>query len=157
MMQHDYSTPIGILRAESDGTALERLDLIRNAPSCSESDSLPLFDRLGQWLEDFFSGKEPAISLPLSPKGTDFQMTVWKLLREIPYGETTSYGAIAGRIAAERGIGKMSAQAVGNAVGKNPILILIPCHRVIGSDGSLTGFGCGLDLKEFLLNVEKPE
>lgn len=90
----------------------------------------------------------------LQAHGTDFQRDVWELLRQIPYGETTTYGAIARELAARTPRGRMSAQAVGGAVGRNPIAILIPCHRVIGSDGSLTGYAAGVDKKQALLKLE---
>ena len=106
-----------------------------------------------RWLDLYFAGKEPHFMPALSPDGTAFQQAVWEILRTIPYGETTTYGAIAKRL--EKNTGKrMSAQAVGGAVGRNPISILIPCHRVIGADGGLTGYAGGLDKKEYLLGLE---
>ena len=111
----------------------------------------PVFVTLKTWLEDYFAGKKPKIKIPLSPKGTDFQQAVWKQLLKIPYGKTTSYGAIAVNLA---GGSKGSAQAVGGAVGHNPISLLIPCHRVMGADGSLTGYAGGLDKKRALLELE---
>lgn len=109
-----------------------------------------------EWLEQYFAGENPMISkLPLAPQGSEFRRLVWKILCEIPYGETTTYGAIAKQAAALRGAGSMSAQAVGGAVGHNPISIIIPCHRVVGSDGSLTGYAGGIDKKIWLLNHEK--
>lgn len=107
-----------------------------------------------KWLDIYFSGNIPDFLPPLSLKGTDFQMCVWQKLSRIPYGKTVSYGALAKDIAAETGKEKMSARAVGNAVGKNPIAIIIPCHRVIGADGSLTGFAGGLEIKKELLRLE---
>ena len=106
-----------------------------------------------RWLDLYFAGKEPDFSPALNPTGTTFQMLVWAILQTIPYGGTTTYGAIAKRL--EKSTGKrMSAQAVGGAVGRNPISILIPCHRVIGADGSLTGYAGGLNKKEYLLRTE---
>lgn len=107
-----------------------------------------------EWLDIYFSGKAPDFTPPLHPMGTPFQMEVWSILRTIPYGTTTTYGEIAKQIAARRGIPKMSAQAVGGAVGRNKIGIIIPCHRVIGADGSLTGYAGGLDRKIQLLEAE---
>jgi len=106
------------------------------------------------WLDAYFSGKRPAVSIPLRPKGTAFQMEVWSLLREIPYGETRTYGLLARELARRHKLPHMSAQAVGGAVGRNPISILIPCHRCIGADGSLTGYAGGLDRKRALLKLE---
>lgn len=108
-----------------------------------------------KWLDKYFNGEKPPISeLDLAPEGTEFRLEVWKILLEIPYGKTITYKDIADKIALKRGISKMSAQAVGGAVGHNPIAIIIPCHRVIGSDGSLTGYAAGLDKKIFLLEHE---
>ena len=106
-----------------------------------------------RWLDVYFSGRKPDFTPPTAPAGTAFQQSVWEILRTIPYGETTTYGAIARRIEQNTGC-RMSAQAVGGAVGRNPISILIPCHRVIGADGSLTGYAGGLDKKERLLQWE---
>lgn len=114
-----------------------------------------LFIELKNWLEEYFKGEESKINFPMAPKGTDFQKIVWKFLMEIPFGQTTTYGTIAKKVAAEIGKKSMSAQAVGGAVGRNPISILIPCHRVIGADKNLTGYDGGLDKKEALLNIEK--
>jgi len=107
-----------------------------------------------RWLDEYFSGRQPAVSVPLHPGGTAFQMEVWALLREIPYGETRTYGCLAQKLAQRRSLAHMSAQAVGGAVGRNPISILIPCHRCIGADGSLTGYAGGLDRKKALLKLE---
>lgn len=114
-----------------------------------------LIRRAKLWLDIYFSGRKPDFTVPLRQEGTPFQRRVWEILQDIPYGETTSYGEIARQIAKERGIPRMAAQAVGGAVGRNRILIMIPCHRVIGSDSSLTGFGGGLERKAALLALEK--
>lgn len=107
------------------------------------------------WLDRFFAGQQPSPdSLPLAPKGTPFRQEVWGILCRIPYGQTTTYAAIAAELARNRGIPRMSAQAVGGAVGHNPISILIPCHRVVGTDGSLTGYAGGLERKQWLLTFE---
>ncbi|MCI9156887.1 MAG: methylated-DNA--[protein]-cysteine S-methyltransferase, partial [Lawsonibacter sp.] len=109
----------------------------------------------GLWLDRYFAGERPAISeLPLAPIGSEFRKEVWQVLCEIPYGETTTYGEISQKIAARRGLERMSAQAVGGAVGHNPISIIVPCHRVVGSNGSLTGYAGGLQKKIKLLTHE---
>jgi len=115
----------------------------------------PIFQALRHSLSRYFSGEEAADQPPLAPQGTPFQMTVWRELLKIPYGETTSYGQIARAIARQAGVESMSAQAVGGAVGHNPISILIPCHRVVGSDSRLTGYAGGVERKEALLRLER--
>ena len=116
--------------------------------------ALPVFEQTEQWLQIYFSGKEPVFSVPLHFSGTDFQKEVWKLLCTIPYGQTTTYGEIASRLALQKGLPHMSAQAVGGAVGPNKISVLVPCHRVLGSNGSLTGYAGGLEKKKYLLELE---
>lgn len=117
-------------------------------------DELPLFEEARDWFRRYFAGERPGPrELPLAPRGSAFQLRVWKILMEIPYGHTVTYGDIATRIASETG-GNMSAQAVGGAVGRNPICIIIPCHRVVGAKGNLTGFGGGLATKIKLLEHE---
>lgn len=106
------------------------------------------------WLDIYFAGNEPDFTPPLHPIGSPFRQAVWRLLLEIPYGETTTYGALARRLAAEEGLERMSAQAVGGAVGHNEISLIIPCHRVVGSNGSLTGYAGGIDKKVRLLELE---
>ncbi len=108
-----------------------------------------------QWLDLYFSGKEPHFTPPLHFTGTAFQNEVWELLCSIPYGQTTTYGEIAKRLAAQRGLCRMSAQAVGGAVGRNPISIIVPCHRVLSANGNLTGYAGGLDKKRALLEWER--
>ena len=115
----------------------------------------PILEDTKRWLDLYFSGKEPDFMPPLHPSGTPFQMEIWDILREIPYGTTMTYGAVAKEIARRRGIPRMSAQAAGGAVGHNPVSILIPCHRVVGSNGSLTGYAGGIDRKIKLLALEK--
>ncbi|MDL2211354.1 methylated-DNA--[protein]-cysteine S-methyltransferase [Erysipelotrichaceae bacterium OttesenSCG-928-M19] len=120
-----------------------------------ENNELAIFIKAKQWLDDYFSGKKPELSqLSLKPKGTEFQQDVWQILCEIPYGTLSTYGEIAKKIAAKKGLTSMSAQAVGGAVGHNPISVIIPCHRVVGSNGSLTGFAGGIDKKVKLLELE---
>jgi len=152
-----YNSPLGGITLTSDGMALTGLyfDGERDFPDLSpgRKKDLPLFGEVMRWLDLYFDGKEPDFSPALNPTGTAFQMSVWAILRTIPYGETTNYGAIAKRL--EKKTGKrMSAQAVGGAVGRNPISIIVPCHRVIGANGSLTGYAGGLDKKEYLLELE---
>lgn len=108
-----------------------------------------------RWLDVYFAGKEPDFLPPLHPIGSAFRQEVWQLLLEIPYGQTTTYGALARRLAERRGLRHMSAQAVGGAVGHNEISILIPCHRVVGTSGSLTGYAGGIDKKLSLLRLEQ--
>lgn len=115
----------------------------------------PIFLQTIQWLDRYFAGKQPSPDeLSLAPMGSPFRQAVWKHLCQIPYGETTTYGAIARTMAAEMGRASMSAQAVGGAVGHNPISIIIPCHRVLGSDGGLIGYAGGLAVKQWLLELE---
>ena len=152
-----YTSPLGGITLASDGMALTGLyfDGERDFPdlSAAHKKDLPVFGEVMRWLDLYFAGKEPDFMPPLAPVGTTFQQAVWEILKTIPYGGTTTYGAIAKRL--EKSTGKrMSAQAVGGAVGRNPISILIPCHRVIGADGSLTGYAGGLDKKEYLLGLE---
>ena len=152
-----YTSPLGGITLASDGIALTGL-YFDGEPGCPPYDAahkknLPVFGEVMRWLVLYFAGKEPDIMPVLNPTGTAFQQAVWDILRTIPYGGTTTYGAIAKRL--EKVTGKrMSAQAVGGAVGRNPISILIPCHRVIGADGSLTGYAGGLDKKAYLLGLE---
>lgn len=110
-----------------------------------------------RWLDVYFAGKEPDFLPPLHPIGSAFRQEVWQLLLEIPYGQTTTYGALARRLAERRGLRHMSAQAVGGAVGHNEISILIPCHRVVGMSGSLTGYAGGIDKKLSLLRLEQAD
>lgn len=106
------------------------------------------------FLDVYFKGKEPDFMPPVHMTGTPFQIEVWEILRRIPYGETVTYGEIAKKLAGERGLSEMSARAVGGAVGRNRISVIIPCHRVVGSGGSLTGYAGGIDRKKKLLTLE---
>jgi len=152
-------TPLDSIQAAAQGEALRGLWFIgqKYFPSGTENwinkPDHPVLVSLKALLKEYFAHENPKIQIPLSPKGTDFQQAVWKLLLEIPYGKTTTYGAIAKQLTA-KGI-KASAQAVGGAVGHNPISLLIPCHRVLGANGSLTGYAGGLDKKRALLELEK--
>lgn len=153
-------TPLGAAVAAAVGDALTGLWFVgqkyypANTGSWLDAPDNPVFKTLRAWLADYFSGVDKPHHLRLEPRGTLFQWEVWNVLLEIPYGQVTTYGAIAGKIAASRNLPSMSAQAVGGAVGHNPISILIPCHRVVGSSGSLTGYAGGLVKKEALLRLE---
>lgn len=118
---------------------------------------LPVFGQAKRWLELYFSGKRPDFTVPLHWTGTAFQEEVWELLLGIPYGETRTYGALAKELAAKKGLPHLSAQAVGGAVGHNKISIIVPCHRVVGANGSLTGYAGGIDKKRMLLALEQAE
>ena len=154
-------TPLGEVRLRSDGKSLTGLWFVGQVndakynPDIEIKDDLPIFEQVETWLESYFSGKQTPITIPLQPKGTNFQERVLQILQEIPYGETMTYGEIAQRIAKEKGVATYSAQAVGQAVGKNPISILIPCHRVLGKNGTLTGYAGGVHRKEQLLKLER--
>lgn len=156
-----YDSPLGRIMLASDGHALTGLWFegqkyfgVKLDPDHEEK-NLPVFGQVEQWLDLYFDGKEPVFMPPLSMKGTLFQKEVWEELLAVPFGQTTTYTEIAVKIAKRRGIASMSAQAVGNAVAHNPISLIIPCHRVVGSDGSLTGYAGGLDKKEWLLAMER--
>ena len=162
IFQAKYDSPLGMLTMASEGDALIGLWMETQTyfPSTvkeemiSEED-LPVFKMTKQWLDRYFGGERPASAeLPLSPRGSSFQREVWKMLCEIPYGGWITYGEIAARIALKRENKNMSPQAVGGAVGHNPISIIIPCHRVIGAKGQLTGYTGGLDKKIRLLEHE---
>ena len=139
----------------SDGLSLTELSFTDNFCEENASGELPVFNDTRRWLDMYFAGQVPDFLPRLSPQGTAFRQSVWNMLLAIPYGQTTSYGEIAAEIGRRRQTEKMSAQAVGGAVGHNPIAIIIPCHRVIGKDGSLTGYGGGLWRKEWLLQLER--
>ena len=120
-----------------------------------EEKNMPVFNKTKQWLDIYFKGKEPDFMPELHLTGSPFQISVWELLQKIPYGKTTTYSEIALEIARQRNIKSMSAQAVGQAVGHNKISVIIPCHRVIGASGSLTGYAAGIDKKLQLMRIEK--
>lgn len=122
-----------------------------------EEKALPVFEQTKDWLDIYFSGREVTFTPTLHMMGSDFQISVWEILRDIPYGKTMTYGEIARRIAKQKGLPRMSAQAVGGAVGHNEISLIIPCHRVIGSNGSLTGYAGGIDKKKKLLSLEQAD
>jgi len=155
-----YNSPLGKLTLVSDGKSLTGLYIegqkYFNCPDFAKiKDDLDVFKNVKLWLEKYFKGKKPDISkLPLAPEGSPFRQEVWEILCKIPYGKTTTYGDIARDLARKRGVLKMSAQAVGGAVGHNPVSIIIPCHRVLGKNGSLTGYAGGIEKKIKLLELE---
>lgn len=153
----DYSSPIGKILIVSDGKAIcgvwfygQKHFLSSVDGEIIKKDDLAIFKKVKKWLDDYFNGINRKIDFELKPKGSDFRCGVWRILCEIPYGETITYGEIASRLS-----GKMSARAVGGAVGHNPISILIPCHRVLGAGGKLTGYAGGIERKKALLKLEK--
>ena len=159
---HHYNSPLGGLTAASDGQALTGLWFDgqkyfgQGLGPDQEEKMLPVFEQIDCWLEIYFSGKDPGFTPSLSIKTTPFRRAVWEILLTIPYGHTMTYGEIAAMIAEQQGLTRMSAQAVGGAVGHNAISLIIPCHRVVGANGSLTGYAGGLDKKMRLLEIEKP-
>ena len=151
----DYASPLGEMLIVSDGESVCGVWFYgqKHFPSFDnliQDDDLSIFKKVKLWFDDYFDGKNPKIDFKLKPDGTQFRLKVWEILIEIPYGETLTYGEIARKISPE-----MSARAVGGAVGHNPIAIMIPCHRVLGSNGKLTGYAAGLDKKIELLKIEK--
>ena len=156
-----YDSPLGRITIAADGDAVCGVWFAgqKYYPELSgyaEADCAAL-KACRRWLDLYFTGREPDFLPPLAPKGSPFRQAVWAELLKIPYGETTTYGAIAAALARQRGLDSMSAQAVGGAVGHNPISILIPCHRVVGTGGSLTGYAGGVDRKLFLLELERAD
>lgn len=153
-----YDSPLGKIMINSDGTHITGLWFMgsRFMEKSYEEKELPVFMQVKKWLDQYFEGKvmNPK-TIPFVYTGSDFCVRVWEILLEIPYGKTITYGDIANKISQEKNIKRMSAQAVGYAVGHNPISILIPCHRVVGVKGNLTGYGGGIDKKIKLLEIEK--
>lgn len=155
-----YSSPIGAITIASNGTAITGLWFDGQKYFAStlgadyKEENLPIFTEAKRWLDMYFSGKEPDFTPPLALNGSPFRMAVWQILQSIPYGQTITYGAIAKQLAMQTGKTKMSAQAVGGAVGHNPISIIVPCHRVVGTGGSLTGYAGGIAKKIKLLELE---
>ena len=152
-----FSSPLGTIVLESDGDVLTGLEFEERdgPPRPNEPPELPVFAQTQKWLDVYFSGKIPDFIPPLRIDATPFCKRVCEILLTIPYGETATYGEIAKAIARERGIPRMAAQAVGGAVHRNPIAIIVPCHRVVGTDGALVGYGGGLGRKSALLEIEK--
>lgn len=155
------ASPLGEITLRSDGEALTGLwfadDKHYGAKDIDGAvlADLDVFMQAEAWLAEYFAGREPKVSVPLKLQGSEFQMHVWRLLHDIPYGRLVTYGDIAKKIAAQKGVARMSAQAVGGAVGHNPLCIIVPCHRVVGANGSLTGYGGGMWRKVRLLELEK--
>lgn len=157
-----YASPLGAITLASDGENLvglwiegQKYFAATVKSEVVEKPDLPVFVRVKKWLDAYFAGKKPVIAdLPLAPGGGEFRKAVWGILCDIPYGQCTTYGAIAKKMAAMAGKKSMSSQAVGGAVGHNPISIIIPCHRVVGSNGSLTGYAGGIGKKVKLLELE---
>lgn len=157
-----YDSPVGILTLASDGEGLCGLWIegqkyhgasIPESPVENPAD--PVLIAAGEWLDSYFAGDRPRLAgLKLTPRGSGFRQAVWRCLEEIPYGGTTTYGEIAAKVAAELGRDHMASLAVGGAVGHNPVSIIIPCHRVVGADGSLTGYAGGISRKVWLLEHE---
>lgn len=155
-----YASPIGeiLLAADNEGlTGLWFADQKYFAAHLDEENEerdTAAIKAAREWLDEYFAGNKPAVEVPLHIVGTPFQNEVWEILLSIPYGKTMTYGEIAQRIAKKRGLARMSAQAVGGAVGHNNISIIVPCHRVVGSNGSLTGYAGGISKKIELLKIE---
>lgn len=166
---YDYATPLGMLRIEENGRGLTAVSPVK--PECASChtgaeslsgngngadiarcrmDETPLIRRAAAQLQEYFAGKRKVFDLPLAPEGTPFQHRVWAVLRSIPYGQTLTYGEVASRAGNPK-----ASRAVGMANNRNPLMIIVPCHRVIGAGGKLVGYACGLDKKEFLLNLER--
>ena len=157
-----YDSPVGKLLIASDGENIiglcieeQKYYLDKIEKEGIEKDNLEIFDKTRNWIDRYFKQEKPEISeISLAPEGNTFRQYIWELLCEIPYGETITYGELAKKVAKKLNKPSMSAQAVGNAVGHNPISIIIPCHRVVGKNGSLTGYAGGIDKKIKLLEME---
>lgn len=158
-----YHSPIGGITLSSNGTELTGLwfdgQKYFGDTLCGEcvEKSLPVFEQTVRWLDVYFSGKAPDFTPPLKMETTPFRKAVWEIMLTIPFGQTMTYGEIADKIAKQNGLSHMSAQAVGGAVGHNSISLIIPCHRVVGTNGSLTGYAGGIDKKVQLLTLEKAD
>ena len=156
-----YDSPLGGMTMASDGSALTGLwfdgqkHFAETLSAEHREQDLPVFDETARWLDLWFSGSKPDFTPVLAPKGSAFRKAVWKILLTIPCGQTTTYGRIADRMAGRTGAARCSARAVGGAVGHNPISLIIPCHRVVGANGSLTGYAGGLERKKRLLRAEQ--
>lgn len=155
-----YQSPLGTMLLAADDKGLTgawfegQKYFARGLGSEYEERELSIFKEVKCWLDLYFFGQEPKFQIPIHLIGTKFQQEVWEILCEIPYGETMTYGEIAAKIARKRGISCMSAQAVGGAVGHNPISVIVPCHRVLGAGGNLTGYAGGMERKMKLLEIE---
>lgn len=155
-----YESPLGGVLLAADEIGLTGLwfdgqkSFARGLPADRVERETPALLEAKRWLDIYFSGKEPDFTPPLHPIGSAFRQSVWEILLQIPYGKTTTYGEIARQLSEKMGLSRMSAQAVGGAVGHNEISIIIPCHRVVGTNGSLTGYAGGIDKKGKLLELE---
>lgn len=158
---YHYASPLGAVTMACDGERLTGLwfdgqrYFASTLGNAYEERELPVFRQTVRWLDLYFSGRAPDFTPPLLLKTTPFRETVLRLLLQVPYGATVTYGELARRVAAETGAAKPSARAVGGAVGRNPIALIIPCHRVVGADGSLTGYAAGTEKKRRLLTLEQ--
>ncbi len=156
-----YVSPIGKITLGSDGYVLVGLWIEGEKYYCDGFENFEynkdfsIFQKTKKWLDIYFSGKEPNFVPKLKQNGSDFRQEVWKILRDIPYGKTITYGDIAKIIAKKRGVKRISAQAVGGAVGHNSISIIVPCHRVVGANKNLIGYTAGLNVKKYLLELER--
>ena len=159
MFYGELDSPLGKILLESDGEFLTGVRIgIQPPTGAAFRDDLPVFAQAKDWLQAYFAGMpRPVGELPLKPEGTPFQQMVWAYLAAGPWGQTCTYGQIAREIAPRLGREKMSAQAVGQAVGRNRIWFIIPCHRCVGAGGKLTGYAGGLDKKAWLLRHEEVE
>lgn len=158
-LQH-YNSPLGGILLAADEIGLTGLwfdgqkYFARDLPAEHVEQNTPVLSEAKRWMDIYFTGREPDFTPPLHPIGSVFRQAVWEILLQIPYGQTTTYGEIARQLAAKLGLPRMSAQAVGGAVGHNEVSIIIPCHRVVGTSGSLTGYAGGIDKKVKLLELE---
>lgn len=147
-----YQTPVGDITIADNGSAITRIHFggAEDSPDCGPRGATSLTDLACKQLTEYFSGSRKVFDLPLCPKGTEFQQRVWRALQTVPYGETRTYGEIAAQTGNPR-----ASRAVGMANHHNPIAIVIPCHRIIGKNGTLTGYAGGLSIKQMLLQIEK--
>jgi len=156
-----YSSPLGGITLASDGRVLTGLwfdgqkHFGAGLDAAREEKNLPVFASAVRWLDLYFAGAVPDFTPEAAPRGTPFRKTVWEILLSVPYGQTVTYGEIAEQAALRLRLPRMSAQAVGGAVARNPVSLIVPCHRVLGADGSLTGYAGGLERKAWLLRLEK--
>ena len=160
--QH-YESPLGGILLAADDIGLTGLwfegqkYFARTLDAVHQEQETAVLSEARRWLDIYFTGKEPDFLPPLHPTGSEFRKAVWEILSQIPYGQITTYGEIARQLAEKQGIARMSAQAVGGAVGHNKISIIIPCHRVVGTNGSLTGYAGGIHKKKQLLELERAD
>lgn len=160
---YHYHSPLGDITVSSNGSEVTGLWFEgqkyfgATLPSDYEEKVLPVFEETKKWLTIYFGGRAPDFTPPLKMETTPFRKAVWEILLTIPFGQTMTYGEIAEIMAKKRGLAKMSARAVGGAVGHNPISLIIPCHRVVGTNKSLTGYAGGIEKKEWLLTMEKAD